>query len=125
MKGFTILELLVVVVIIAILTTISIPLYQGYQVTGNRTDAMALLSEMMLAQERYFTENITYTEDLTELGYATATNVQSEKEYYSVTAAACAGLAITNCVELTAVALGMQVGDGNLMVNSRGEKTGW
>ncbi|HBP5388065.1 TPA: prepilin-type N-terminal cleavage/methylation domain-containing protein, partial [Pseudomonas aeruginosa] len=52
-RGFTLIELMIVVVIIAILAGIAYPSYDEYVKRGNRTEGQALLSEAAATQERY------------------------------------------------------------------------
>nr|ELD4571953.1 type IV pilin protein [Pseudomonas aeruginosa] len=56
-RGFTLIELMIVVVIIAILAGIAYPSYDEYVKRGNRTEGQALLSEAAATQERYFSQN--------------------------------------------------------------------
>lgn len=58
--GFTLIELMLVVAIVAILATIALPSYQGYLVKTRRMDAMATLQEFANAMERYRLSNNTY-----------------------------------------------------------------
>ena len=58
--GFTLIELVVVMVIVGVLTAIAIPSYTAYIQRGNRSDARTQM--LMVAQwmERFRTENSTY-----------------------------------------------------------------
>jgi len=60
-KGFTLLELLIVIAIIGILAVIAIPGYIGYQTRAVRTEAFANLEALRLLEEQFFAENNTYT----------------------------------------------------------------
>ncbi len=108
--GFTLIELMVVVAIVGILAMIAYPSYQDIVRKSNRADGLSSLMKMMGNQTRFFSETNTYTADLTDLGYATATNAPSTEGKYRITATACAG-GITSCVILTARAQGDQAND--------------
>lgn len=58
--GFSLIELMVVVVIMAILGAIAWPIYQGYVVRTNRSAATACMSQYANYMERYYTSNLSY-----------------------------------------------------------------
>lgn len=128
--GFSLIEVMIVAAIIGILSMIAYPSYQDHMRKTKRTDGIAAINKIIQAQERHFTSNFTYETDLTKLGFSTASNIPSEDGHYKVSAAACSGATIKQCVIVTAAAQGGQVSDGNLSLNSRGSKkrgthTGW
>ena len=122
-KGFNLLELLAVLAIMGILAAIVLPGFSDYMRDARRNDGITFLLEIMHRQERYFTEELTYTTDLTDLGYATAAAIVSENTFYNVTASLCAGIVLARCVLLTATPVGVQTGDVTLTLDSRGQRT--
>lgn len=60
-KGFSLLELIVVVAILGVLAAIAIPMYSNYRTKAFRTAAKVNLVEGAQNMERYFTRNNTYT----------------------------------------------------------------
>jgi len=59
-KGFTLIELMIVVAVIGILAGIAYPSYQDYILRAKRADAKVALLEVQLAQEKYRANNTTY-----------------------------------------------------------------
>ena len=52
--GFTLLEVMIVVVVIGILAAIAYPSYEEYVKRGNRTEGQAALNDAESSEERYF-----------------------------------------------------------------------
>ena len=59
-RGFTLIELMIVVAIVAILAAIAYPSYQDSVLKGRRAEARTALLELMQQQERYLTQRGTY-----------------------------------------------------------------
>lgn len=116
--GFTLIELVIVVTIIGILVMVAVPAYNDSVTKARRSDGQTALLDAMARQERFFTENNTYTTNLADLPLSAS----SPEGHYTVSAAACAGATIANCVILTATPGAAQVKDGALTLNSRGQK---
>jgi type IV pilus assembly protein PilE len=60
MRGFTMVEILIVMLVVAILAAIAIPSYSAYIVRGQRSAAKAVLLQTAQAMERYYTANGNY-----------------------------------------------------------------
>ena len=110
--GFTLMELMIVLVIVGILLAVALPSYQESMRKGRRADAKAALMDAANRQERHMLDRNTYTTDLEDIGLGAGT-VLSEDGHYSITAAACAADTIALCYVITAtpVAGGAQAGD--------------
>ena len=59
-KGFTLIELVVVLVIIGILSVIAVPMYRGYIRRAMASEGRALVGVMFHAQQAYYAEHSTY-----------------------------------------------------------------
>ncbi|HET9819096.1 MAG TPA: type IV pilin protein [Rhodanobacteraceae bacterium] len=62
-RGFTLIELMIVVAIIAVLAAIAYPSYTNYITKTRRNAASACLSEYANYMERYYTTNLRYDQD--------------------------------------------------------------
>jgi type IV pilus assembly protein PilE len=65
--GFTLIELMLVVVIIAVLATIAFPTYQNYVRNAQRADGTTALMQVALAQERHRANNPAYAATIGDL----------------------------------------------------------
>jgi len=70
--GFTLVELVAVMLIGAILMAIAIPAYQSQIRKSRRTDAKTALLDLAAREEKYFSLNNTYTVSPANLGYVAA-----------------------------------------------------
>jgi type IV pilus assembly protein PilE len=110
-RGFTLIELMIVVIIVGLLFGIALPSYQDYMLRSHRADAQGDLLDISAREERFLAQNNTYTTDIagaTGLNQGTAV---SGGGFYNLTVAACGGGAIANCYLVTATATGGQMND--------------
>lgn len=84
MRGVTLMELMIVVVIVGILTAVAYPSYRQYVEKAKRNEAKAALLQIATMQERFYLQNNTYTGDMTNLGFAAAGNVPSDSGAYII-----------------------------------------
>lgn len=59
-RGFTLIELMIVVAVLAILAAVAFPAYTNYIQRGKITEATSSLSELRLRAEKWFSDNRTY-----------------------------------------------------------------
>ncbi len=72
-RGYTLVELMLVVVVIAILAAVAIPAYQRYGYRARRVEAQEMLLRVRHAQERHHATYHRYAQTTVELGFATDT----------------------------------------------------
>jgi len=94
-KGFTLIELMIVVVVIGVLAAIALPSYQDYVKRARRADAKSAVLAVQLAEEKWRANNSSYTDDMTNLGYDEANNQPSTDGYYNVTVSSSDGTTYT------------------------------
>ncbi|MCG3171040.1 MAG: hypothetical protein CALGDGBN_02613 [Pseudomonadales bacterium] len=125
--GFTLIEVVIVVMIVGLLAAISYPSYQDQMRKARRSDAKNALMDAVNRQEQFILDRSTYTTDMRDLGYA-ADPAVSDDGYYTVDAAVGACGSIVRCYTLTATPIGtkQQVSDTKctgFSVTSNGART--
>ncbi len=131
MKGFTLLELMITVIIIGILASIAYPIYADYLTRSRRADGFGAIQQFAGAMERYYTVNGSY------LGAAASTPLPAapivpgtfmkatapldgNDVYYNLTIQAATATTFT----LRATPVNAQAGDGIIEITHTGRR-GW
>lgn len=114
--GFTLIEVMITTVIIAILAAVALPAYQNYETKSSRKQAEAVMLGIAQTEERYFTNNNTYC--AIPNACATGWNISagpSNSPTYTITVAGQAGCTIATCYTITATPTAAYlVADNNL-----------
>lgn len=116
-RGFTLIELMIVVMIVGILAMIAVPSYDKYVIRAKRSSAKQYMLQVASRQEQYLLDARQYATDLTQLNVAAPSDISNR---YTFALAACAAPCTT--FTITATAIGAQVGDGNLTLDNTGNK---
>lgn len=127
LKGFTLIEVMVVVVIVAILAAVAIPSYQDSIRKTRRADAKEALTRVAALQERYFFTKNSYG-SLEDLGLVPAgvSILSSNDGYYNLSLVGGVMCSGSPCYTVTATATGAQLNDTRchqLSINHVGRKT--
>ena len=97
-RGFSLIELLVVMAVIALLAAVALPSYTRYVLRSHRSSAITAVLDLASRQARYYTTNNTYTTSLTALGYPSDPMpvTDTSNRYYdlSVSAASATGFTV-------------------------------
>jgi type IV pilus assembly protein PilE len=119
--GFTLIELAIVMVIVAILAAIALPSYTRYVVRGNRSAAQSYMTDLAGREQQYLLDNRSYANQATIfLSDPVPSNVS---KFYGVTVATPAGNPPRFTITATPVAGTMQASDGTLTLTESGAKS--
>ncbi|WP_194723880.1 type IV pilin protein [Noviherbaspirillum malthae] len=115
--GFTLIELVIAIAVVAILAAVALPSYQQYVVRANRAAAQAEMMEMANREQAHFVAHRTYA-DVAALGMALSDAVAAK---YTPTITV-----VTDPIPGYTIVMtpkGSQQRDGALSLNSEGVKT--
>lgn len=120
LRGFTLIEIMVVVGIVAILIAIAVPSYSRYVLKSRRLDGQSNLLKIQTRLEEYFVQNESYPVNTTNFPIPSST-------YYQYSYVPSGG---NTAYTITATALGNQANDqegstscNSLSVDSQNNKT--
>lgn len=99
-KGFTLIELMIVVAIIGILAAIAIPNFLNYQCKSKQSEAKQSLGTISKNQEAYLSENDRYAESMDSLGFAVKGDTQRYSYFINVGATGTTYIATASAVDL-------------------------
>jgi len=120
MRGVTLIEMMIVVVIIGILAAIALPSYREYIIRSNRAAAQSEMMDISIRQKQFLLANRAYADKaaLELSGYSLPPEVSTNYTY-----AIGVGGGTVPSFTITFTAIGDQATDGNLTLNQDGVKT--
>lgn len=124
-RGFTLIELMIVVTIVAVLAVVAYPSYTSHLRKGRRAEAQAYLLDLAQREQQYFTDMRSFAVDAGSVKAATTMNAPAAPadlaQYYTITTSTRSG--VTPSFQITATAIGKQASDGNLTIDDTGAKS--
>ena len=124
--GFTLIEVMITVVIIAILAAVALPNYNQYVLRSSRQAAQTALVQLASLQEKIYLNSNAYAANATSAYTGTSTGglgitsgLTSDRKY-TITATPACGQTYT--ITATPVAGSAQAGDGTITIDSAGSK---
>ena len=118
-RGFSLLELMIAVAVVAILAAIAYPSYQSHLISSRRASAQSHLMDIAQREQQYFLDTRSYASDLATLSMTTPSDVGS---YYTITIAI-SSAPPTFTATATPVTGTLQASDGALSIDNTGTKT--
>jgi len=118
-KGFTLIELMIVIAIVGILAAVAYPSYTSYVKKANRADAIDSLLSLAGRMEEYYMNNDTYVgATVNAAGTGTVGSNKTSDNLYTLSISSATAYAYG----LTATPINTDSECGNLTLNSLGQK---
>src|SRR5262249_35843529 len=125
--GFTLLELLIAVAIVAVLAAIALPSYSKYVLRANRAQAKQFMGDVANREEQYRADQRSSTTAIGTGGLGTTQPTETIGNYpfgVAIAGIDCLNVALPpRGYTITATAIGGQTSDGNLCLDSLNQKT--
>ena len=134
-RGFTLIEVMIAVAIVAILASVAFPSYQSYMRKGHRGAAQAFMMDVAQRQQSYLINSRSYATSLVALNFPanTLSNFPSDHPvranvapYYTI-ASLNLGVSASSppsfSLVLTPISTSMQASDGSLCITNSGGRT--
>lgn len=125
-RGFTLIELMIAVALVAILAAVALPSYTEYIKRSSRGAAQSELVELAAVQEKIFLNSNAYASSVTTAysgsstgGLGVTTGLSRDTRYSFGTTVDGASFTLT----ATPVSGSTQAGDGNLSIDAQGQRT--
>lgn len=117
--GFSLMEMMAVLVIVAVLVLVAYPSYQGYIAKANRAEAQSYLMQLAQRQQQFFTDSRAYAGSSDDLN---VTEPQRVAANYVVTFELSTNLPPAFLISATPRTGTAQAGDGVLSIDNAGTK---
>ena len=129
-SGFTLIELMVTVAIVAILAAVAIPNYQSYVIRGSRAAAQTELTQLAAVQEKIYLNSNSYSSSVTNTYDGSASIARGLGKTGGLTSDGKYGLTInaassprqTYTLTATPVPGKPQVDDGEITISENGQR---
>ena len=120
-RGFTLIEMMLVVAVVAILMAIALPTYLQSVRKTNRADAKAVLMEIAQFMDRYYTTNSTFV-GATPLYTVSPKGASATDKRYDISFTTASPLTTPTTFTIQAIPANMQTGDscGTLSITNTG-----